>query len=246
MIVRFHVVRKDNQAPVQGAKCTLSKGENVGITDSQGFADVETWWSGNLIYQIQAEGYATVSGTVEVPTSGSITFKVELGAFTAPEPTPPPGEQIIGTVGSACDILSKVMFNRSWFSYRQRYTGYHWVWDSEADDAYHAASRNPDCYLPAPPPPKTVDEVSKEVDILRDTIHGVSQRIENIATSLAEGFASLTKSIEDLAGSLTKRIDELQKGLDAIWDKLEVWLVERIIDIIIKAANRDLEQRSKK
>ncbi len=232
MIVRFQVVRKDTKAPIQGAKVTLEKGESVGITDAEGVADIVTYWSGNLIYSVEAVGFSSVGGTTGGCVYPACIKGVELGVFVAPPLPPPGGEQVIGSIGTSCDLMQKSMFGRTWYSYRQRYTGAHWTWDSERGDAEYYGGRDPACSAPPPPPPKTVAEVSKDVDILRGTIQGVSSRIQDLATSLSEGFVGVGK-----------RIDELQKGLDGIWDKLDAWLVERIVGLMLRALDREVEAK---
>jgi len=89
MIVKFIIVRKDTKAAIQDAKIVLEHGETDGITNAAGEAEIITYWSGNLMFSVTATGYDKVSGTVQVPTSGSVTRGVELDASAAP-PVPPP------------------------------------------------------------------------------------------------------------------------------------------------------------
>lgn len=232
MIVRFRVVRKDNLQPIQGAKVTLETGESVGITNAQGEAEIRTEWWAVLKYSVEATGYGTVYDSFVFPAGDVQKIDVEMGAFVDPGTPTPGGENVIGSIGTSCDLLHKYMFGRAWYSYRNRYTGEHWSWDSELGDAEHSARGNIGCFAPPPPPPKTVDEVSKDVDILRGTIQGVSSRIQDLATGIMQGLAGISK-----------RIDEMQKGLDAIWDKLEAWLVERIVRIVLAGLDREAEAK---
>lgn len=191
MIVKFRILRKDTKAPIQGAKIVLEHGETDGITNSAGEVEIVVFWSGNLLYSVDASGYTKVSGTVTVPSSGTVTLVVELGAYAAPSVPPPSGEAIIGTVGQSCDILEKSMFGTTWFRHRNRYNANASSWDSSYSDAVAAANGDKSCFDPPPPPPKTANDVQKDVDILRGTLQGISSRIEDIVTSITETETAL-------------------------------------------------------
>jgi hypothetical protein len=215
MIVKFRVVRKDTKAPIQGAKIVLEHGESDGITNSAGEVEIVIFWSGNMMYSVDAAGYTKLSGTVQVPASGSILSMAELGAYVEPPKPPDPGEQIIGSVGTSCDLLTKDMFGQHWYSYRNRYTGLHVGWDSIRDDAEYLARQDKGCFAPPPPPPKTTDDVQKDVDILRGTLQGISSRVQDLISS----------------------ITELGKGLTDLEARIKAWISESIFELLMKNLN---------
>lgn len=216
-MVKFRVVRKDTKAPIQGAKIVLEQGLSDGITSAAGEAEIGTYYSGNLMYSVEAVGYNKVSGTVQVPIAGSITLAVDLGAFVQPPVPPPSGEEIEGSVGTSCDLMLKYMFGQRWHSYRNRYTGFHGSWDSESDDARYVAEKDPGCYAPPPPPPKSADDVQKDVDILRGTLQGISSRIQDLVTSITE----MGKALVDMEA------------------RIKAWVIDSILDLIWSALTRE-------
>jgi hypothetical protein len=216
MIVKFQVVRKDTKAGIQGAKIVLEHGESDGITNSAGEAEIVTYWSGNLMYSITATGYDKLSGTVQVPSSGTVTLAVELGAYAAPPVPPASGEEVIGTVGLSCDILRKNQYGNWWFRHRNRYNANGSSWDSSLSDAEAAANSDKSCFLPPPPPPKSADDVQKDVDILRSTLQGISSSVQDIVTSITEMGKALVDLEARIKAWITETVFELlMKNLDA-------------------------------
>lgn len=223
MIVKFQVVRKDTKAAIQGAKIVLEHGESDGITNSAGEAEIIIFWSGNMMYSVEATGYDKVSGTVQVPSSGTVTFAVELGAYVQPPVPPPSGEEIISTIGTSCDIMQKWMFGQAWYRHRNRYTGGGSSWDSEMDDARARANKDASCFVPPPPPPKTAEDVQKDVDILRGTLQGISARVQDIVTSIEQ----MGQAIVDLEA------------------RIKAWIQDMILDILIAGLNVQLKKEGK-
>jgi len=176
------------------------------------------------MYSVEATGYTKMSGTVQIPTSGSITLQVEMGAYVPPPVPPASGEEIIGQVGPSCDLLAKYMFGQRWYSYRQRYTGFQSPWDSEWDDARRAAWDNKSCYLPPPPPPKTADDVQKDVDILRGTLQGISSRVQDLISSVTE---------------MGKVISDIGKAIVDLEARIKAWIEEQIIELLLRALDRE-------
>lgn len=215
MIVIFLVVRKDTKAAIAGAKIVLEHGETDGITNSAGEAEIVTYYSGNLMYSVTATGYDKASGTVQVPTSGSVTRGVEMGAYVAPPVPPPPGEAVIGTVGQSCDLLEKSMYGATWYRFRNRYTAGGSPWSGSLADATRSAEGNPSCFLPPPPPPTSADDVQKDVDILRGTLQGISSRVQDIITSITE----MGKAFVDLEASI------------------KAWITASVFELLMKNLN---------
>lgn len=82
-------------------------------------------------------------------------------------------------------------------------------------------------YVAPPPAPPTESPLGKWV---KDTISG-----------LGDFVSKLSESISSLSG----RIDALQKGLDGIWEKLEGWLVERLVGLMLRALDMEVEKRGR-
>ena len=86
--VSFLVNRSDGY-PVSGAVVTL---EDISkITNQQGYAYFEVAKNGTYSYIVSAEGYESISGTVEVGTD-PVLVEVTLQAMVAPTPTPTSGD----------------------------------------------------------------------------------------------------------------------------------------------------------
>jgi hypothetical protein len=62
------------------------------------------------------------------------------------QPYPPPtGESDNGPIGTQCELMSRQSFGGSWWSYRNRYTGYHDRWYQDIDEARGKADRDAGC-----------------------------------------------------------------------------------------------------
>jgi hypothetical protein len=268
MIVKFVIVRKDTKAAIQGAKIVLEHGESDGLTNSAGEAEIIIFWSGNMMYSVEAPGYSKVSGTVQVPGSGSITFKVEMGALAAPSVPAPEGERVIQTVGQSCDILEKYMFGQAWYRHRNRYTGGGSSWDSELYDARQRAYKDASCNNPPPPPPKTVNDVQIDVDILRGTLQGIQARVQDLVTTITEMIKALTSDIARLRYdteqqflSFASKMNEIERKVNNITfpsfdivlqpvytaiDTMKKWIEDSIFDILLKNLDTGTQEWRKK
>lgn len=165
MIVKFVVVRKDTEAAVAGAKIVLEHGETDGITNAAGEAEIITYWSGSLMFSVTATGYDKASGTVQVPTSGSVTRGVKLGAYVAPAVPPPEGEEFQARIGTSCSIVRKWMFNSYWYGVIHDRSGSLSGWEDTYEEAVANANGNDSCFETPPPPPETVEDVQVDVDL---------------------------------------------------------------------------------
>ena len=103
------------------------------------------------------------------------------------------------------------------------------------------------------PPPKTIGEVADEVTTLQKLLNSTVGRIENltqgigdlagkIETEAADRLKGLLDLETRIIGVLSKEISDRVKAVDGIWDKLEGWLIERIIGILLKALDREVKE----
>jgi len=217
MIVKFRIVRKDTQAAIPGAKIVLEHGETDGITNSAGEAEIVIFWSGNMMFSVTATGYDKASGTVQVPTSGSITRGVELGAYVQPPVPPAEGETIEGRIGTSCSIVKKYMFNQNWYGVRHDRQGSVSGWEDTFQESVENAEKYNPCFETPPPPPETVEDVQKDVDILRGTLQGLGSRVQDLVTSITE----MGKALVDLEA------------------RIKAWITESILDLIWSALTRE-------
>jgi len=75
---------------------------------------------------------------------------------------------------------------------------------------------------PAPVPVQiTAEGVQKNVDVLSAAVQNISGAVQDILT----------------------RLTGLQKAIDDVWANLEAWLVERIVDILLKGLDREVEEK---
>ncbi len=185
------------------------------------------------------------------------------------EPVPVPGgETVIGTVGQSCDILEKYMFERAWYKHRNRYTGYGSSWDSELDDARHKAYEDKSCNDAPPPPPRGVDDVQKDVDILRGTISMIEGRVQDIVTSITEMGKALdavkasipgliTAALEPALKPVYAAIDALKTGtqtmidtaLKSVYtaiDNLKAWITDNVFELLMKKLDQGAKDASRK
>lgn len=136
------------------------------------------------------------------------------------EPLPLPDKhEIVGTYGNRCDLMNNYTFAKSMYAHRDRYTGRQSQYTSDLPTARSRAESDQGCYLPAPP--TAADWQS------------------GIQTQITEGFQGLTKYITD---GLASKSQELSQAINGIWDKLEGWLIERIVGILLKALDNEVEK----
>jgi hypothetical protein len=246
VIVKFRVVRKDTKAAIAGAKIVLEHGETDGLTNGAGEAEIVTYWSGNLMYSVEAAGYTKVSGTVQVPAAGSILLAVEMGAYAAPPVPPPSGEEVIDTVGQSCDILRKNLYGNWWFRFRNRYTADGSPWSGSLSDAKRSAEGNPSCFRPPPPPPKSADDVQKDVDILRGTLQGISSRVQDLVTSITEMGHTLDAVKASIPALISTALETALAPVYAAIDALKAWITETVFELLLKNLDAGTREWRKK
>lgn len=186
MLIRFSVKRKDNNAPVPGARIEIEKAETVGYTDTSGKTEIITYWSGNWMYKVTAPGYDTLTGTLDNRNIPVLDFAVTL-LYNAKSTPPPdqPGEGNQGRIGTSCTIVSVGGFGQIQFKVRHdrqgdissRYNSY--------SDAVDRAKNTPACFETPPPPPKTTDEISGEVTTLQKLLNSTVGKIQDLYDFIA-------------------------------------------------------------
>jgi hypothetical protein len=230
MLIRFTVKRKDTGAGVPGARIEIEKAETVGFTDNNGYAEIVTYWSGNWIYSVTVPGYEKITGTLNNRDIPILNFGVSV-LYNAISQPPQPGtkEEIIDRIGSSCSIINNYNFGKSFYQVRHDRKGNLSSLSLDLPSTKDLARRTAACFEIPPPPPKTADEVGAEVTSLQKMLNDTVGKIENIG-----------QGISDLAGSLAKQGQDLTAAINGIWDKMEAWLIERIIGIILKALDNEV------
>ena len=232
MLIRFTLTRKDTGQPIQGARIEVEKAETVEFTDSQGKAELVTFWSGNWIYNITAPGYEKMTGTVnnrDIPVL-DLSWTMLYNAISPPS-IPGPSEQITGRIGTSCSIIRNTSFGQSFFQIRHDRSGNVTSLHSDFQEVKGIGERTAACFEVPPPPPKTTDELGLEVSTLQKLLNGAVGKIDNLVQGLADiGQAVITQG------------NDLQAAINGIWDKLEGWLIERIVRILLKALDNEVEK----
>lgn len=229
MLIRFTVIRKDSGAPVPNARIEVEKAETVGFTDSQGKAEIVTYWSGNWIYSVTAPGYDKVSGTLNNRDIPVLEFSVSLlYTATSPPSAPGPREELLARVGTSCSIIVNTSFMKAAYQVRHDRKGNLTNLHIDVDEVRGIASRKRECFETPPPPPKTVDEVAGEVTTLQKLLNSTVGKIEN-----------LTQGISDLGGKIETEIADRVKGLLDLETSIKAWIETTILDIIWNALTRE-------
>lgn len=232
MLIRFTLTRKDTGAPIPGARIEIEKAETVGFTDSSGKAEIVTYWSGNWMYNVTAAGYDKISGTLNNTDIPVLDFSATMLYNVTPPPSyPGPSEEITGRIGTSCSIIRNTSFGQSFFQIRHDRSGNVTSLHSDAQEVIGIGNRTPACFEVPPPPPKTPDEIGAEVTTLQKLLNGAVGKIDNIVAGLAE-----------LGQAVLSQGQDLQRSIDAIWDKLEGWLINRILGIILKALDKEVKE----
>jgi hypothetical protein len=233
MLIRFSVTRKDTGAGVPNARIEVEKAETVGFTDSQGKAEIVTYWSGNFIYSVAAPGYEKINGTVDNRDIPVLNFGVTLlyNAISQP-PTPGFKEEIIGRVGTSCSIINNYSFAKSAYQVRHDRNGNLTSLHMDLPEIRDIANRKPECFEIPPPPPKTTDELGAEVSTLQKLLNSTVGRIEN-----------LTQGIGDLAGKIETEAADRLKGLLDLEARIKAWITTEAADRL--KGLLDLEARLK-
>lgn len=245
MLIRFSVTRKDTGAPVPNARIEVEKAETVGFTDSQGKAELITYWSGNWSYSVTAPGYEVVRGTLNNRDIPVLDFGVTL-LYNAISPPSTPGfkEEIIGRVGTSCSIINNYSFAKSAYQVRHDRNGNLTSLHMDLAEIRDIANRTAACFEIPPPPPKTTDELGSEVSTLQKLLNGAVGKIEN----LAQGIGDLAGKIETEAADRLKGLLDLEtrikawitteaadrlKGLLDLETRLKAWISDMILELLL-------------
>jgi hypothetical protein len=229
MLIRFKLTRKDNGQPIQGARIEVEKAETVGFTDSQGKAELVTFWSGNWMYNITASGYEKINGTLnnrDIPVL-DLSWTMLYNAISPPS-IPGPSEESIGRVGTSCSIIRNTSFGQSFFQIRHDRSGNVTSLHSDLPEVRGIGNRTAACFEVPPPPPKTTDELGSELTTLQKLLNGAVGKIDN-----------LVQGISDIAGKVETEAADRLKGLLDLEVKLKSWIVDGILDIIWTALTRE-------
>lgn len=245
MLIRFSVTRKDTGAGVPNARIEVEKAETVGFTDNQGKAEIVTYWSGNWSYSVKATDYGAVTGTVNNRDIPVLDFGVSLLYAAKPPPPPIPGANEAGRVGTSCSILMEGTNGTYFYAIKHdrkgMLTSYH---REDYADAKREADQIPACFEAPPPPPKSVDEVSQNVDTLQKMLNntvgeiaGIGLSIAELASKLAANAADDLKGMADLESKLTDQISSTTEqelnGLLDVETRIKAWISDVILEILL-------------
>lgn len=67
------------------------------------------------------------------------------------------------------------------------------------------------------------------------------KKIDDLAKSVDKALGDLWSKISDLGSRIDREIEERKKAVDDIWARLEAWLIERIVGILLKGLDREVE-----
>lgn len=245
MLIRFSVTRKDNGLGVANARIDIEKAETVGFTDNLGKAEIVTYWSGNWQYMVSAPGYGIVKGTLNNRDIPVLDFAVTVLVSAQPPPPPIPGGNEAGRVGTSCSILMEGTNGTYFYAIKHdrkgMLTSYH---REDYGDAKREADQIPACFETPPPPPKTVDEVSQNVDTLQKMLNntvgeiaGIGLSIADLAGKLAQNAADDLKGMADLESKLTDQIatttEQELNGLLDVETRIKAWISDVILEILL-------------
>ncbi len=215
-----------------------------GYTDGAGQFSFVTVTTEMYELYVEKEEY-TLFSAIQTPRYEDSSIDISLTKLAGPPGTPTPGgETVIGSIGTSCDLLQKDMFGRTWYSYRNKYTRSHWAWDSEYADAQYTASKDTGCFAPPPPPPMTVDDVSKRTDQLGKTVEDTAKRVSETERGLEQEKQDRSSGQNTLSGMIDA-LGKKMSALDGIWDRLEAWLVERLVALMLRALDREVPEAKK-
>lgn len=223
MLIRFSVTRKDNGQPIQGARIEIEKAETIGFTDSQGKAEIVTYWSGNWNYTVTSAGYDKITGTLNNRDIPVLDFSATMLYNVTPPPSyPGPSEQITGRIGTSCSIIRNVSFDRSFFQIRHDRSGNITSLHSDLQEVKGIGERTAACFEVPPPPPKTTDELGGEVTTLQKLLNGAVGKLENLVQGLA-----------DIVGKVETEASDRLKGLLDLEARLKTWISDMILELLL-------------
>lgn len=154
-------------------------------------------------------------------------FVLDTPDIPPPPPPPPPatggdGYKEQTKVGPRCTVLQKGIGAQEFLFLRNDVTGELSPGYTTMTALYSGGYRTQfQCDAPLPPTPQ--------------------QWQQSVSDALGRFFQGVTGTL----GELTSGLADLRKDLDGIWDKLESWLVERIVRILIAGLDREVEMRGK-
>jgi hypothetical protein len=122
----------------------------------------------------------------------------------------PPKEEVVGTIGTRCDMINNYSFARSVYSYRDRYTDRRGGMSMDPENTRGTASRDPGCFLPTPPTAK-------------DWQDGIQKQV-------TAGFDALSKYVTDGLKSVT---ESWQNGILDMETRLKAWIQKMILELLL-------------
>jgi hypothetical protein len=227
MLIRFSVTRKDTGAGVPNARIEVDKAETVGFTDSQGKAEIVTYWSGNWPYSVTAPGYDKVSGTLNNRDIPVLDFSVSLLYTAISRPLPPnSNESDLGPIGSTCELYVQGTNGNFYYQARHHDGSVITSWNKDEEEVVGKANRDSRCHEIPKPPPKTVDEVASEVTTLQKLLNGTVGKIEAIG-----------QNIQDIWTKLETEAADRLKGLLDLEIRLKAWVQNMIFELLMNNLN---------
>lgn len=159
---------------------------NEGVYNYTAFKSLYTGAKGGVYLTYPRAGYLirlkTASNANEPPVIPIPEPPPNPGAPGAPLPLPP-NHEVLGTIGTRCDLLNNYSFSRSSYAYRDRYTGaggpYNMDWQYVRDQG----NKDTKCFLPRPP---TQAEWQNDIQ-----------------SQITNGFSGLTKYVNDVTKNIS-------------------------------------------
>lgn len=227
-IILFRVTRKDSGAPVPGARVEVEKAERAEVTNEKGEAEIVTYWSGNFSYSVAAPGFEVVRGTVNNRDTPYMLFLVSL-LYSAGATAPPSGGINLGDIGTSCKFNQFGMGGQIFFEVRHPSQG-RIHQGASADDVRNAGLRDSRCWEE---PQTSTESLASSQDLKkeRQERQGAIQQIQDM--------------IGDIVSAAQEEAQSWRKAIDGIWDQLEGWLIERIVGILLKGLDREVEEMKK-
>lgn len=224
-IIRFRVTRRDSGAAVQGARIEVEKAERAEVTNAQGEADIITYWAGNFSYSVSAPGFEVVRGTVDNRDMPYMLFSVSL-LYAAGSSQPPSNGINLGDIGTSCKFNQFGMAGQIFFEVRHPSQG-RIHQGASADSVRNAGLADPRCWEQ----PETKQEgLASTQDLLKE-------RQERQAED-----GSIWEKVGDIVTASTQEAQAWRAALNGIWSQLEAWLIERIVGILLKGLDREVEE----
>jgi len=163
----------------------------------------------------------------------SLGVNIPAAEYVPPPPPPPspippelppdfpsvqqPGQDIIGYVGTRCDIVVLHKYTHDVWYYKNRLTGTLGTQRRTKGDAFIDANKDQNCFIPLPP--TTEEKLASEIqerktadEMEKNTREELVKSLSGLLANLQKGFAEVV----DLVSNISARIQKLENELTGI------------------------------